>query len=191
MHMKKIVLLTVALLFVCSSNYLFAQMDEGAQKAWMNYMTPTKMHEKLAKANGEWKGSVTWWMAPDQEPQQASVTAKNSMIMGGRYQKSEHHGMMMGMPFEGMSLVGYDNATKKFQNIWIDNMGTGIMVMEGMWDDAANAVNLHGTMVDPISGKEMKVREVYKFIDDNNQLLEMYNTVDGKEFKSMEIKFTR
>lgn len=111
--------------------------------------------------------------------------------MGGRYQKSEHKGMMMGMPFEGMSLVGYDNATKKFQNIWIDNMGTGIMVMEGTWDDAANAVNLHGTMVDPISGKEMKVREVFKFIDDNNQLLEMYNTVEGKEFKSMEIKFTR
>ncbi len=189
--MKKIVLLTAALFLLSSSQLLFAQMDEGAQKAWMDYMTPGKMHENLAKANGVWKGDVTWWMAPGQPPQQATATANNTMIMGGRYQKSEHKGMMMGMPFEGMSLVGYDNATKKFQNIWIDNMGTGIMVMEGTWDDAANAVNLHGTMVDPISGKEMKVREVFKFIDDNNQLLEMYNTVEGKEFKSMEIKFTR
>ncbi|MBK9333372.1 MAG: DUF1579 family protein [Ignavibacteria bacterium] len=30
--------------------------------------------------------------------------------MGGRYQQGKHTGDMMGMPFEGMSLLGYDNA---------------------------------------------------------------------------------
>ena len=43
-----------------------------------------------------------------------------------------------------------------------------------------------------MTGKEMKVREVMKFIDENNQLMEMYMTpAAGKEFQTMEIKFTR
>jgi len=39
----------------------------------------------------------------------------------------------MGMPFEGMGLDGYDNASKEYISIWIDNMGTGIMYMKGKW----------------------------------------------------------
>jgi hypothetical protein len=35
------------------------------------------------------------------------------------------------MPFEGISTLGYDNAKKTFFSTWIDNMGTGMMVMEG------------------------------------------------------------
>jgi len=42
-----------------------------------------------------------------------------------------------------------------------------------------------------MAGKEIPVREDFKLIDDNNQLLEMYMTQNGKEFKTMEIKFTR
>jgi hypothetical protein len=30
-----------------------------------------------------------------------------------------------------------------------------------------------------------------KFVDDNTHTLEMYTTTDGKEYKSMEIKYTR
>ena len=34
----------------------------------------------------------------------------------------------MGMPFNGLSLEGYDNAKKEFTSIWIDNMGTGTSI---------------------------------------------------------------
>lgn len=34
------------------------------------------------------------------------------MIFGGRYQLSNYKGNFMGMPFEGMSIMGYDNAKK-------------------------------------------------------------------------------
>jgi hypothetical protein len=46
-------------------------------------------------------------------------------------------------------------------------------------------------MVDPMAGGDVKVREVYKMIDDNTQTMEMYSITNGKEFKNMEIKFTR
>jgi Protein of unknown function (DUF1579) len=46
------------------------------------------------------------------------------MILGGRYQQSTTKGSFNNMPFEGISLLGYDNAKKVFMNSWVDNMGT-------------------------------------------------------------------
>jgi hypothetical protein len=80
---------------------------------------------------------------------------------------------------------------KFFMSSWIDNMGTGILNMSGPWDEATNSVTLTGTMVDPLSGKDIQVREVFKIIDANNQVMEMYENKTGSEMQTMEIKFTR
>ena len=47
-------------------------------------------------------------------------------------------------------------------------------------------------MVDPATRKEVDFKEVFKPIDNNFQVMEMYAPgPDGKEFKTMEIKYTR
>jgi hypothetical protein len=168
-----------------------APMDPADMKAWMNYMTPGPMHQMLAKFNGTWKESVTFWMKPDAPASSSTSTCVNQMIMDNRYQESNHVGDMNGMPFEGRGYLGYDNAKNVFVSTWMDNMGTGIMSMEGKWDEKNKVIHFTGNMVDPMTGKELKVREEFKMIDDNNQLMEMYMTQNGKEFKSLEIKFTR
>jgi len=66
--------------------------------------------------------------------------------------------------------------------------------MEGTWDAASKTMTLAGKGVDPSAGtdKMMDVKEVFKIIDDKNQLMEMYGPgPDGNEFKMMEIKYTR
>ena len=190
--MKKIFLFAGILLISSAGFHLFAQMDENAQKAWVAYMTPGDIHKMIAKFDGQWKEAVTWWMAPGQSPMTSTASCTNTMILGGRYQQSISKGDMMGMPFEGMGLLGYDNAEKIFNYTWIDNMGTGVMNMKGSWDDATKSINLTGSTVDPISGKETPVREVFTITDDNNQMLQMFAPgPDGKEFKNMEIKLTR
>jgi hypothetical protein len=72
-------------------------------------------------------------------------------------------------------------------------MGTGVMVGEGPWDEATKSISLRGKMVDPSSHKEVEFREVYKVVDENNQVMEMYAPVPGGkgEFRTMEIKYTR
>jgi hypothetical protein len=87
--------------------------------------------------------------------------------------------------------TGYDNAKKVFMSSWIDNRGTGIMNLEGNWDSVTNTLVLRGNTTDPLTGKDIPIREVLKFNDDNHQQLEMYFTENGKEFKGMEIKSTR
>lgn len=161
-------------------------------KNWEAYMTPGDPHKMMASWSGTWEGESTMWMAPGAPPQVTKGSATNKMAMGGRYQVSNHKGMMMGQPFEGMSILAYDNNTKTYKNTWIDNMGTGLMVMEGTWDDAAKTMSLKGKCQDPMTKREMELREVYKVIDEKNHVMEMYGPgPDGKEFKMMELKMTK
>lgn len=164
-----------------------------AEKAWMEYMATGPQHAMLAKANGQWTADITMWMAEGAPPMKTTGTATNKMILGGRYQQSTNKAMFMNMPFEGISTVGYDNAKKVFAYSWIDNMGTGIMNMEGTLDEATKTISFKGKMIHPANGKECNVRETFKFVDDNTQTAEMYgpDPKTGKEFKNMEIRFTR
>jgi hypothetical protein len=167
------------------------QPSEAEQQAWMAYMTPGSVHKMLAAADGEWHEVLTFWMAPGDPPTKAEADCVNKMILGGRYQESVNTGNMMGMPFEGRSLVGYDNVRKIMQSTWVDNMGTGIMTLEGKFDEKTNTATLTGKGVDAATGKVENVRQVMKFIDEKNQKMEMYMTKNGKEFKNMEIIFTK
>lgn len=180
------------------STPMFAQEDAKMKKpspeeaAMMAAAAPGKMHEMLAKSNGMWNEDVTFWMTPDAPPEKMTATCINRMVMGGRYQQGQTRGSINGMPFEGMSTTGYDNQKKVFVSTWIDNMGTGIMYMEGPYNEATKSVEMKGSMTDPMSGQEIAMRETWKMVDDNNQLMEMYSTPKGgKEFKTMEIKFTK
>lgn len=179
-----------AVCLICG-NSLYAQMTDEENKAFMEFMMPGKVHEMLAKANGEWKESISFWMKPGAPPMQMNASCKNEMIMGGRYQLSATTGDMMGMPFEGHGVTGYDNVRKIFVSTWIDNMGTGIMYMEGQWNEASKSIEFVGKSTDPMAGKAIDMRQVLTFMDDNNHKLEMFMMHEGKEFKSMEIIFTR
>ena len=190
--MKQITL-TICLVSVL---YLYGSsqtMDSAAMmKAWQSFMTPGDMQKMLAKSEGVWNEEVTTWMDPGKPPQKSIATCTNKMVLNGLYQESVHKGTAMGMPFEGHGTVGYDNAKKVFVSSWIDNMGSGIMYTEGAWGNAGKSLVMKGKMTDPLTGKGTDVKEVMKFMDDNNQTMEMYVAgPDGKEMKTMEIKFTR
>ena len=164
-----------------------------ATNKMMEAGTPGPQHAMLAKSNGVWKAETKMWWTPDGPPQTSMATCTNKMVFDGRYQQSTFDGKFGEWPFKGTSTTGYDNAKKVFFTTWMDNMSTGMMNMEGTWDDAAKAFNFKGKMVCPANGKECEMREVYKIIDDNTHVMEMYgpDMKTGKEFKGMEIKFTR
>ena len=166
-------------------------MDSATMmKAWEAYMTPGDMHKWMASTDGKWDAEVTSWMDPGKPPMTSKSSVENKTVMGGRYQESVYKGKMMGMDFEGHGLMAYDNAKKKFVSTWIDNMGTGIMMMEGTYDEASKTVNMSGKMTD-VTGKDLAMREVVKIIDDKHQTMEMYCTQGGKEFKNMEMVLTK
>ncbi|QNA44382.1 DUF1579 domain-containing protein [Lacibacter sediminis] len=167
-------------------------MDSAAMaKAWQDFMTPGEMHKWMASHAGTWDAEVTSFM-PGAPPSTSKATEVVKMVMNGLYQEGNLSGTMMGMPFTGKSIMAYDNAKKQFALTWIDNLGSGLMIMTGQYDAATKTMNLNGTQTDPATGKDSKVRQEQKFIDDDNYVLTMYGDgPDGKEAKFMEATFKR
>lgn len=162
-------------------------------KAWMETATPTEAHRLLAKSDGKWKGESTMWSYAGAEPMKSTVEMNNRMIMGGRYQETKFKGEMMGMPIEGLATVGYDNYLKKYISTWIDNLGTGMMKLEGTYDPASKTYTYTGKMMNPANGVECDLKQVYRIIDDNTEVMEMYgpDSKTGKQFKNSEMTLTR
>lgn len=172
--------------------FTFAQEgdQDAMMKEWQTYMTPGPEHEMLKGMVGEWEGDITMWMDPSQPPQTMKGTVKYESIMDGRYITGKYSGIMMGMPFNGMDLTGFDNALKVFQNVWIDNMGTGMMQVEGTYDKSSNTITYKGKMVTP-NGSKVDVRNVVTIIDKDHSTYDMFVNMGAGETKTMEIKYKR
>jgi hypothetical protein len=185
--MKKIYMLLVLAVGLISAGY--SQSEE--EKAWMAYGTPGEPHKAMAAETGSWTNDMTFWQEPGGQPMKATSTCEVKMILGGRYQEMKYTGNIMGMDFEGQSLLGFDNATKEYTSTWIDNMGTGVLVLKGKMDKGSKSMTMTGDMVNPVTGKTSPYRQVYTIVDANTRKFEMYDTKNGKEFKSMEIVMKR
>lgn len=193
MLIKKMFFL-ILFLSLGSMNLINAQQENTQteeMKAWNDYMTPGPMHEMMAKFAGSWKTVHKYWMDPAGEPMTTEGTSNTDMILGGRYQMSKFNGSLMGMPMEGVWMMGFDNVSQEFTAIWIDNMGTGTAIAKGKYDESSKTISMDGSMMDPISKTDMKFKQYLKLVDDNSYTLEMKLDVNGQEFKSMEIEFTR
>jgi hypothetical protein len=163
-------------------------------KKWQAAATPGENHKMLAGMAGNWKYTSKWWDAADAKPAESTGTSKIKMIMGGRFLQHETKGKAMGMPFEGMGLTGYDNVKGKFDTIWLDNMGTGMMRGTGTFDSSTKTLKDSGEYSCPISDdKTREYRSEWKIVDKNNMTYTMWGPglEDGKEFKQMEMIFTR
>jgi Protein of unknown function (DUF1579) len=167
-------------------------MDPAAmQKAMTDFSTPGDMHKWMAGFNGTWEASVIGFMDPA-KPDTSKATNTVNMALNGLYQVGKFSGIMMGRRFEGHSTMGYDNAKKMFVSTWIDNLGSGIVYMTGTYDEKIKTLNLKGQQTDPMTGKDMDIREEVTMIDSDSYTMIMYGTgMDGKETKFMEGNFKR
>ncbi|TDP04236.1 DUF1579 domain-containing protein [Flavobacterium sp. 245] len=165
-----------------------APVDSATQvKAWQAYATPGEPHKIMADEVGAWNCDMTFWYEPNGKPEKASATANVKMVLGGRYQETDYKGTIMGAPFEGKGTIAYNNVTKEYTNTFIDNMGTGMMVAMGKYDEASKTIELKGEVVNPITGKKAPYRELYTIVDPTTRKMEMFDTKNGAEYKSMEI----
>jgi hypothetical protein len=125
---------------------------------------------------------------PDSEE---SGTVTRTMILDGRVLVEDMTGTMMGMPFTGHGMTGYDNVTGKYWSTWTDSMSTGMMVSEGTCD-AKNACSFTGSWNHPITKAPVTARMTSRWTSPTTQVFEMYVPgKDGKEMKNMEITYTK
>ena len=187
--MKRWIALAAVTLFVATTA-LAADAPKGPsadQQAMMDKMTkaatPGPQHEMFKKMAGDWTTKVKYQMDPSQPAQESQGASTITTLMDGRYCQEVATGQMMGQPFNGMGITGYDNVMGKYVSTWIDNMGTGIMTSTGTADASGKVITWNGTMSDPVTGKPSKERMVETIVDDSHYTLEMYGTPPGPRRK--------
>lgn len=193
-----VVPLTCLALFVLASPVMAKdkkpakEMDPQAMmEVYQKLATPGEPHKQLASLAGSWTTKTKEWMEPGKPPTEAAGSVEMKMLLDGRFLQQDFTGEMMGRPYTGMGITGYDNLHKKYVSIWLDTMGTAPFMMEGTGSADGKTITLKGQHAEP-SGGHMTHRAVWKIVDSNTQTFDMWgNHGGGKEMKVMEIVYTR
>lgn len=166
---------------------------QAMMEAWRKSATPGPEHARLVEQfAGTWRADQKMWMEPGAEPMSQTATAVSTGILGGRQVRMTYHGTFMGQPFEGIAHTGFDNVTGTYTNSWIDNMSTGTFNSTGTYDAATRTYAFTGSMPDPMAdGAPVPIREVIRVEGNDRHVMEMYETREGQETRTMEITFTR
>lgn len=166
---------------------------EAMQKKAMELGAPNSNHKQLEPTIGRWVAKATFWMKPGDKPITSEGMSENMWILGGRFVKQEYKGTWQGQPFEGLGFTGYDNLRGEYQTLWLDNMMTGQMTGKGSLDAATRTIKIGGSFSCPMTGeKDRAYRSELKIVNNDKHTYTAYDkTAEGKEFKSMEIVYTR
>lgn len=166
--------------------------QQKMMELFMKYATPGEHHALLDPVVGSWTAASQWWSAPDAKPLDSQGRSENTWVLGNRFVEQRYTGTFMGQAFEGLGFTGYDNYGESYVGLWMDSMGTMMMVSTGTAEEGGKVMTFASEVDDYMSGTKAKVRSVLRIIDDNHHVFEMYAPgPDGQEFKTMVVKYSR
>lgn len=167
-----------------------AQMDPAAMQAMMEKAGALgPEHAELAKEVGTWECEIED-LTPGMNAPKEKGTSTSKLIMGGRVLQEDFKGTMMGQPFEGMALSGYDNIRKQYWTTWMDSMSTGMMVSYGT--RTADKLVMDGTFTCPMSPEPATAKSTITYESPDKHVMEMSMAMkDGTPMGAMRITYLR
>jgi len=166
--------------------------SESAIEVFVRHAMPSKRHRLLDRMAGQWKTAVKYWMRPDVPAVESEGTASRKWVLDGRFLHEEFDGGNLALPFRGQGFYGFDGFEQKYTSVWLDTMSTAITTYLGTYDEGQDLVNFVGRYGNPWAGQKVAGRGVMRFTGKDHHVLEMYiPTADGREFKTLEIGYTR
>ena len=154
--------------------------------------TPGPGHKALNALVGVWKAEVKCWMDPSGSPEVSQGRSKTSWKFNGRFLEEEFHGEMMGKPFTGQWLLGFDNTKQTFNSMWISDNQTSMFVSEGKGDQGNKIITLEGKATCPGTDRtDLPMKTVLRLLSPDKHVVEMYDSSQGQNAKTMEITYTR
>lgn len=203
MRLSIVLCATVMLCAALQSNALAQEQSKPDAKAapnmqemmkkYMEVASPSEGHKYLEPLVGKWDAVIRAYMDPSKPPMESKGTCESKWILDGRFIYSEMSGQIMGMPFKGVEIWGYDNYKKRYVVSHVDNMSTAISTGEGKLDLAKKVMTAFGKMDDVMMDERDKpVKYVTRVISKDQYVFEVYDEVGGpNEFKALEIVYTR
>jgi hypothetical protein len=165
--------------------------QKAEMEAYQKAGTPGEPHKALAATAGTYTIKTKSWSEPGAPAMEESGTATRTMALDGRVLVEDVQSTMMGAPFTGHGMTGYDNVTGKYWSTWNDSMSTGLMVSHGKCD-AKQSCTFTGSWNDAVKKRQVTSRMTTRWTSPTTEIFEMYGPgKDGKEMKMMEITYTK
>lgn len=147
-------------------------------------------HELLKRLVGEWKIATKVYTAPGAPPIEAKGEAEAESAYDGRFVEMEVKGEIMGQPWNGSYVFGFDRFKKEYSLAIWTNVSTALSVGAGSADASGNVLTYKVHMNDAQGSRDS--RFVIRFAAGGGHVLEAYDTVPGLgEVKVLESTFTK
>ncbi|HXV75871.1 MAG TPA: DUF1579 domain-containing protein [Candidatus Polarisedimenticolaceae bacterium] len=184
----RILLATIALAAALPA----AGQQGGDAQGFVKAISPGEHHAHFKKMVGKWNAAVRSWPVPGGEPTEVSGATEYELVLGGRYLQQKMTAQMMGMPYEGLGLSGYDNTAGKHTLLWVDSMSTWMTYGEGDCSDDHKTQTIRAEVKNPMGGPTMRAKLVTRIESDDKHVFEYYIVGDdGSETKVLEVVYTR
>ena len=155
--------------------------------------SPGKHHKQLGFFVGEWDTTTKIWMGgPGTTPAVSTGHSSVNWILDGRYIFEQHKGSMMGQPYEGTGMYGYDNYKNLYTGVWVNNVDTQMVHMAGSRNPKTGVWTYYGEMDEPMIGVTGRlVKYETKHISKDKHVFTIYDLHVGPDHKAVEVTYTR
>lgn len=158
-------------------------------QAMMALMGPGPEHADLASLEGTWSGVMKFSSGPGQTMDVTTSTV-NTMVLGGRFLKSESKGEMPGVGvIETLTMYGFDRRTGEYTLVGFDTMGTYYVTAAGSRAQGARDVVMKGETKE--GGKTLSYDMVLRWVDADTYVSEIIFHMPQGDMKIAEMTFTR
>lgn len=163
-----------------------------ALEAWARAAEPGPWHAFLAQRAGKWNVAGRIWNDPEGEPSLSTAESRLEMILGGRFLQERLKGESGGLKYEGLGLLGFDNADSTVTAVWVDGVNTLTSVLTGPAGEPGQPLELRGRYTEPASGRLMHLRVVITWVSPDEHRWEYFGAPEGfEEARMMELVYTR
>jgi hypothetical protein len=139
---------------------------------------PGPEHEILKRDVGVWDATIE--MSFPGAPPMTMTGVETSTLMAGRWLVTEWESDMMGQPFEGHGVAGWDPAKKAYVGVWADSMNTDFSHSESTYDSETDTLTGWMEMPDPMGGKS-KAKTEETWPDENTRMVKIFGPDGGPE----------
>ena len=170
-----------------------AEMIKAMKEKYGKLLSPGPQHEQLGKLIGKWNVKAQMGMPADGAPA-VKATAEYKWVIPGRFVSNEIKGSMMGTPFHGFTLIGFDNVKKKWTSVSVNDMNTSMTAASGTIVDPTGKLQVsYGTLDEYMTGEHDKAFKVVTRIkSDDEHVIEVWDLGVGETgMKVLQYTYTR
>lgn len=184
----RIAIALVFILFMSPFESQVQQPDPKKMAEMMKATQPGERHKQLESLAGTWDVAVRFKYGGGPE-RQGKATSEAKWILGGRFLQQEYKSDSGQVTLQ---FLGYDNQRKKFFEVKIDNMDTGVLHTEGDVSNDGKVITNVGDRTDPLTGEQRRLRIVTTIVDKDHYTVEWFmRDQEGNEEKTVTMMHTR